>query len=61
MAERENKNQSEALRRAQVSKVPSNLINDGAEPGETLEDDAGLKRPIRVEHTSEKEHPPGKE
>jgi hypothetical protein len=61
MAERENKNELESLRRAQVSKLPSNLTNDGAEAGETLEDDAGLRRPVRVEHTSEKEHPPGKE
>jgi hypothetical protein len=61
MAEQENKNQSEALRRAQMQKRPFNLVNDGAEPAETPEDDAGLKRPVRVEHTSEKEHPPGKE
>ena len=61
MAEPENKQESEALRRAQAQKRPLNLVNDGAQPGETLEDDAGLKRPVRAEHTSEKEHPPGKE
>ena len=51
----------QALRRAEAQKRPGNLDNSGSKPTETLEDDAGFERPERVEHTSEKEHPPGKE
>jgi hypothetical protein len=61
MAEPENKDEQKALKRAQVPKLPSDLRNDGTIPGETPADDAGFQRPKRVEHTSEKEHPPGKE
>ena len=51
----------EALERAETPKRPSDLPNDGTESQELPQDEAGFKRPTRVEHTSEKEHPPGKE
>ena len=62
MAESEEKQIKEALKRASAPKRPGGL--DGRaellEPEASHEDD-GWKRPERVEHTSEKEHPPGKE
>ncbi len=65
MAEAENKRIQEALERAKSPKRPGGL-GGTAEPYEapdeaTSQDDDGWKRPERVEHTSEKEHPPGKE
>ena len=57
----QNKQTDAALKRAQAQKRPANLSDDGTRSDETLEDDAGFERPERVEHTSEKEHPPGKE
>ena len=62
MAESEDKQIKEALKRASAPKRPGGL--DGrAEPleVEVSQDDDGWKRPERLEHTSEKEHPPGKE
>jgi hypothetical protein len=61
MDEAQNKRAEEALKRAQAQKRPVNLSNDGTQADESLEDEAGFERPERVEHTSEKEHPPGKE
>lgn len=57
----ENKQITEALKRAQTAKRPGNLSDDGTQVPESLADEAGFERPERVEHTSEKEHPPGKE
>ena len=61
MDEPKNKQTEELIKRAEVPKRPSDLDNDGTEAGETLQDRAAWERPERVEHTSEKEHPPGKE
>ena len=65
MAEAENKRIQEALERARAPKRPTGL-GGKTEPFEAADevpaqDDDGWKRPERVEHTSEKEHPPGKE
>lgn len=65
MAEADNKRIQEALARAKAPKRPAGL-GGAAEAYEAPEDapaqdDDGWKRPERVEHTSEKEHPPGKE
>jgi hypothetical protein len=60
MANSKNKLQEEALRRAQAPKRPAGL-DPAAEPKYIAEDIDGFERPERVEHTSEKEHPPGKE
>ncbi len=60
MAKAEDEQQA-ALKRAQAPKRPAGLDGGGAPPEESVEDDAGFERPERVEHTSEKEHPPGKE
>lgn len=48
-----------AIKRAEEPGRPADL-DDHRVPGETLADDYGFQRPERVEHTSEKEHPPGK-
>jgi uncharacterized protein YfaP (DUF2135 family) len=56
-----NKQIKAALKRAQTAKRPASLTDDGTRVPESLEDDAGFQKPERVEHTSEKEHPPGKE
>ena len=61
MNEQERKHAAEALKRAREPKRPASLLDDGAAPGESVADEAGFERPERVEHTSEKEHPPGKE
>jgi hypothetical protein len=61
MAESEEKQIEEALKRAQGAKRPANLGDDDQRTGASLADEAGFERPERVEHTSEKEHPPGKE
>ena len=65
MADGGNKRIQEALERARAPKRPTGLGRT-AEPYEAvdeapIQDDNGWKRPERVEHTSEKEHPPGKE
>jgi len=61
MVEDEKKRIQEALRRAQAPKRPAGL-GGAAEPlEEPSKPDDGWERPERVEHTSEKEHPPGKE
>ena len=62
MADSEDRQMQEALKRAQAPKRPGGL--DGhTEPmvEEASHEDDGWQRPERVEHTSEKEHPPGKE
>ncbi len=51
----------EALRRAQAPKRPAGLGDPVVPYEEPAQDDDGWKRPERVEHPSEKEHPPGKE
>lgn len=57
-----NKHLLEALKRAQTPKRPAGLEPDRTHAvEETLEDEAGFEKPTRAEHTSEKEHPPGKE
>jgi hypothetical protein len=61
MDEKQKAQMEEALKRSQAQKRPAGLENDGAVPDHTLEEEAGFERPERVEHTSEKEHPPGKE
>ena len=48
-----------AIKRAEQPGRPADL-DDHRGPSETLADDMGFARPERVEHTSEKEHPPGK-
>ena len=61
MAQAEDKRMQEALERAKAPKRPAGLGGQ-VEPFEApAQDDDGWKRPERVEHTSEKEHPPGKE
>jgi hypothetical protein len=61
MAEAEDKRIEEALKRAQAPGRPAGL--DGPVEAEEVpsQDDDGWTRPERVEHTSEKEHPPGNE
>jgi hypothetical protein len=61
MDELKNKHEAKLLKRAEAQKRPSDLPNDGAAGSDTLADRAAWERPERVEHTSEKEHPPGKE
>ncbi len=61
MDEPENKQEQAALEKAQAQKRPSDLPNDGTHTGESPADLAAFERPVRIEHTSEKEHPPGKE
>lgn len=61
MDEPENKQVAEALERAEQPKRPADIGNDGTKVPESLADEAGFKRPMRLEQTSEKEHPPGKE
>lgn len=65
MAKDENKQMREALERAKAPKRPGG-IGGAAEPFDPASEapatqDDGWERPERVEHTSEKEHPPGKE
>jgi hypothetical protein len=65
MAEADKKRIQEALERAKAPKRPTGLggkteAYEAPEEAQSQDDD-GWKRPERVEHTSEKEHPPGKE
>jgi len=60
MDEPKNKKDQKLLERAEAQKRPPGL-DDEFEPGETLADRSAFERPDRIEHTSEKEHPPGKE
>jgi hypothetical protein len=62
MANDEQQRMRKALERAKQPKRPAGL--DGGMPERMeppAEPDDGWTRPERVEHTSEKEHPPGKE
>ncbi len=61
MAEAQDEQIQEALERAEEQKRPADLDNSNDYVEETSQNDDGWKRPERVEHTSEKEHPPGKE
>ena len=61
MAQKDRTREEEALKRAQAPKRPAGLGNDDIKIEETIEDEVAFRRPERVEHTSEKEHPPGKE
>lgn len=56
-----NKQQEALIKRAEVPRRPSDLPNDGTRAGESPQDRVAWQRPERDEHTSEKEHPPGKE
>jgi hypothetical protein len=60
MDELEKQKAQAAIERAEQPGRPSDL-GDPNQRSETLADDMGFERPERVEHTSEKEHPPGKE
>ena len=59
MDELEKQKAEEAIKRAEQPGRPPDL-SDPNERSETLADDMGYERPERAEHTSEKEHPPGK-
>lgn len=62
MADEEHKRMREALERAQAPKRPVGLRGETPQvEDKPAEEDDGWTRPERVEHTSEKEHPPGKE
>ncbi len=60
MAELEDEQQA-ALKRAQAPKRPAGLSGESVRPEDSPQDEEAFERPERVEHTSEKEHPPGKE
>jgi len=54
------KNKNKLLKRAEAQRRPVGL-DETQKPRETLADMSAFGRPERPEHTSEKEHPPGKE
>ncbi len=60
MTDAEKRHMQAALERAKAPKRPAGL--DGASEAIDVpaQPDDGWERPERVEHTSEKEHPPGK-